>query len=337
MKRKLLAYPLLLLFLLGCQPKTTVRYIQSLPQQVEEPVKIEPTPYVQEIPKTYEAQKISNAPEPTPSIRISSSTSEEKPQEIQQQPIEEKIALGKLKIHYIDVGQGDGILIQTPQGKNVLIDCGRWSSVADYIRLQGISSIDVLITTHPDADHIGGCDDVMAAMPIGAVYDNGGNTTTNAYAEYIALAKHKQYSVVKTDMALTLDSLLDIQLIIPYDTGGLSEDNDDSILVKIVYKNSSFLFTGDCEQSCEAEVLPTADLDVDVLKVAHHGSKTSTTQQFLDEVTPKYAILSVGTNNYGHPSPEVIDRLTNAESEVHRTDLERTITITTDGDNYVVE
>lgn len=245
-----------------------------------------------------------------------------------------------LSVHFIDVGQGDSELIITPNNKVILIDCGdnnKGDLVVDYLKSKKIESIDVLIATHPDADHIGGCDNVLENFEVLNVYDDGLSKDTMTFNEYINLAKKTNYHALNQDLFLELDDSVNIQLLVAYDTAGVFDDvNEDSVVVKMVYKNSSFLFAADCETDCEKTLVDTADLDVDVLKVGHHGSRTSSTPIFLSEVTPEISIISVDVvNRYGHPHQETLDRL--SKTNLLTTEEKGDIIITTNGNDYTVE
>lgn len=246
----------------------------------------------------------------------------------------------KLSVHYINVGQGDSELVVMPDGKTILIDCGdndAGQKVVDYIKSLKIISIDALIATHPDADHIGGCDDVMKNFEVLSVYDDGLSKDTKTFRDYNNFAEQTNHYFVKQDFSLPLDEEVYLQVFVAYDSAGVFDDvNEDSIVLKIVYKNASFLFDADCEADCEKAITDTADLDVDVLKVGHHGSRTSSTDHFLSEVTPKISIISVAASNrYGHPHQETLDKLSN--TELYTTEEKGDIIITTNGNGYSVE
>lgn len=245
-----------------------------------------------------------------------------------------------ITIHYIDVGQGDSILLQSPNGSIMLIDAGdndKGDEVVSYLQNQKINKIDYFVTTHPDADHIGGADYVMNNIEVVHVLDNGQSKTTQTYQDYILLAKQKDYEVVKRNFTIPLDQSLGIEVLNP-PQNLYGDTNDNSVVIKIVFNNVRFLFGGDCEVSCEEGLLNSGlNIDVDAYKVHHHGSDTSSTSDFLSRITPKTAIISVGKDNrYGHPKNVTLDRLTNIGAQIYRTDLNGTIRITSDGSNYSV-
>lgn len=246
-------------------------------------------------------------------------------------------------MHFINVGQGDSILVQTPGAKTLLIDGGKtWANdtVMSYLRDLGVDELDIVIATHPDADHIGGLIAVLSnssGIEVGRFYDNGAEHDSATYEEFIGLAREHDHTAVAGDFKLELDGFLDLDLIVPYDTAGYSsESNDNSVLVRAVYGDVSFLLTGDCGGSCEPSVLD-ADLDADILKVAHHGSNAASGGSFLAEVTPDVAVISVGADNtYGHPHQDTLDRLETAGAVIYRTDLHGTVVVTTDGTSYAI-
>lgn len=237
-----------------------------------------------------------------------------------------------LEAHFIDVGQGDAALLDTPAGKHILIDCGSTETkekVIQYLKDRGIRTIDVLITSHPDADHIGGCAAVINAFGVSYLYDNGLSDSNNsaAYKRYEAARKKvSHYAEIPLDMAVKLEEMVTLNFIVPYDNGGIIEehkDNNNSLLVKIVIRSGSFegsyLFTGDCEKECEERVLDDG-LRSSVLKVAHHGSSTSSSKDFLDKVTPECSIVSYGRGNrYGHPDADTMARIKGASKQVFET------------------
>jgi competence protein ComEC len=244
---------------------------------------------------------------------------------------------GELTVSFIDVGQGDSILIQTPSGKNMLIDAGvpeMGSTVVSYLKNKNVNKLDVVIATHPHDDHIGGMPDVINTFDIGTFYMPKVTANTNAFENLLNALKNKNVNsvYVKAGNNIDLGSNITAQFLAP-NNSSYDNLNNYSAVIKLTYKNVSFLFTGDAEKESEQEMLSKDyNLKADVLKVGHHGSDTSTTAEFLKAVSPKYAVISVGKNNdYGHPNQSVLDRLNNAGIKVFRTDLNGTIIATTDG------
>lgn len=249
-------------------------------------------------------------------------------------PSKDRMPPGKLIVHFIDVGQGDSTLIEFPNGVVVLIDCGdnnKGIDVVNYIKSKNIALNNLLIATHPDADHIGGCDKVLQQIKTDMVIDNGEFSNTITYRDYIAQIDDEAYKKALTDSIIDIDPEVFTEIIVPYDTpqGKNSDSNDNSVLFKMRYGNTSFLFMGDCEEECEKDVINDG-ITADVLKVGHHGSKTSSSDAFLAEVQPKISVISVGEGNkYGHPRTEVLNRLNN--TEILRTDQLGTIVLESDG------
>jgi competence protein ComEC len=244
-----------------------------------------------------------------------------------------------LIVSFIDVGQGDSILIQSPNGKNMLIDAGGSTTqtyVYNYLKGKDIKKIDVLVATHPHADHIGGMEYIIDNFDIGLIYMPKATTSTKTYEDLLIKIKSKGLSIntAKAGVTIDLDKDITIKMIAPI---GVSYDylNDYSAVIKIIYKNNSFLFIGDAQNASEQEMLNSgADLKSDVLKVGHHGSSASTSINFLNAVSPKFAVISVGKeNSYGHPAQSTLDKLNTYGVSVYRTDESGTIVITSDGQN----
>lgn len=246
---------------------------------------------------------------------------------------------GTLKVHFINVGQGDSEFIQTPSGKTMLIDAGTneaGNSVVSYLKNLGISKIDILVGTHPHEDHIGGMDNVINNFDIGQFYMPKVTTTTKTFEDVLTAAKSKGLSIITAKAGITLDLGSDIkaEMLAPNSTK-YDDLNNYSAVIKLTYGNTSFLFTGDASAQSEEEMLNKGyDLKANVLKVGHHGSSSATTLPFLQAVNPKYAVISCGKNNdYGHPHKETMDKLKNAGVIVYRTDECGTIVATSDGNN----
>ena len=243
--------------------------------------------------------------------------------------------LGDLKIHYIDVGQGDSELIQV-DGKNILIDAGTSDKKAlDYLKSIGVTKIDYAIATPPHEDHSGSMDDVINNLKFGTFYAPKATTTTKTFENMVDALKNKnlKMNVPKVGDQITVG---DATLTFLAPNSAKYEDlNNYSVVCKLKYGNTSFIFMGDAEDISEGEILQKQlDIQADVLKVGHHGSHSSTTQAFLDKVNPKYAVISCGKDNdYGHPHKETLDKLNAKNINIFRTDLEGTIIATSDGTN----
>lgn len=242
---------------------------------------------------------------------------------------------GTLTVDYLDIGQGDSTLITLPNHKTILIDCGntgKGSQVIEVVRKR-TDKIDLLIGTHADADHVGGCDEVMAGFPVTFVLENGQSKDTKAYTDFHDRAVTVGERILVDDEDLSLDSSVGLRVMVTYDDQGMQEDtNANSIVVRLDYGSRSFLFTGDCEATCESTLTDTENVDVDVYKAGHHGSKTSSNADFLREVTPSVVVISAGANNrYGHPNAQALDRLRAYTDNIFVTMNYSTITATTNG------
>jgi beta-lactamase superfamily II metal-dependent hydrolase len=242
----------------------------------------------------------------------------------------------KLKVSYINVGQGDSILIQTPTGKNILIDGGKTdqtTTVENYLHSAGITKLNYVIATHPDSDHIGSLDSVIKDFIIGNVYMPNVTKSTYTFEDLLLAMQSKGITFNRAAAGVTLDlgSGLEAVFVGPVkDT--YTDANNYSAVLHLKYGSTSFLFTGDVETESEGDMfISGVDLQSTVLKVGHHGSKYSTSEQFLKAVNPKYAVISVGPNSYGHPTEEVLDRLIQHGISVFRTDISGTIVATSDG------
>jgi len=244
--------------------------------------------------------------------------------------------LGNLKIHFIDVGQGDCIFIQV-NDKNILIDGGpniAEKKVKNYLKNLGIKNINYLIATHPHEDHIGGLDSILKNFKVESVYAPKIITTTTDFKDIIfELNKEsKKINIAEKGLTINLDYRSSLNFLSPEDKK-YDNLNNYSTVIKLNYGNISFLFTGDSEMLIENELLSSNDnLSAHILKVGHHGSKTSTSKEFLKKVAPKYAVISCGIgNDYGHPDKQVLNSLKLQGIECYRTDKDGTIIIYTNG------
>ncbi len=243
-----------------------------------------------------------------------------------------------LKVIFLDVGQGDSILIKTPYKQNILIDGGPDDAV-----LYGLGknipfykqSIDLMILTHFDLDHITGLISVLERYKVKSVFYNGLEDDSPEFQEWLRIIKEKDILLksVKAGDNIIFGNDLALKTFYPLELLDKKvENNNTSVVNKLVYKTVSFLFTGDLEKEGEKDLLTKKiDLESDVLKISHHGAKKSTSKEFLDAINPKYAIISVGKNNFGHPSLRVLKRLERSGVKILRTDLNREIKMVTDG------
>lgn len=243
----------------------------------------------------------------------------------------------QLKVHYINVGQADSILIQ--QGSHaMLIDAGNngdSKTVANYIKDQGVTKLDFLVGTHPHEDHIGGMDYIINDLQIDKIYLPKATTDTKTFKDVVTAIKNKGMKATVPTPGETFklgDANCTILGPINSNPGDL---NSYSIVIKVVFDNNKFLFTGDAQSSNESDMINKGyDLSTDVLKVGHHGSHTSTSDAFLSKVNPKYVVISCEKgNDYGHPHKEVMDKLKAKSIPVYRTDQCGTIVAISDGKN----
>lgn len=248
-------------------------------------------------------------------------------------PFETSLASSKLlTVSFIDVGQGDCILLQYGSS-NVMIDSGyesEYPNVSSFMTEKKIKSLDAIIITHPHSDHNGCVPELLRDYNIKRVYMTSYPSTTTEHKEVLkAIKKYKVKRVnVKKGSKIPIGALK--AMVLSADTD--SEDvNESSIVLKLTYDENSFLFTGDATAKIENEVAAAYDIDVDVLKVAHHGSSYSSPVLYLKEVSPEYAIISVGENNYGHPDKTILKRLNKYANTTLRTDKVGSITVTSDG------
>lgn len=242
-----------------------------------------------------------------------------------------------LKIHYIDVGQADCILIQN-NGSNMLIDAGNredGKSVVYYLKKQGVKKLDYIIGTHPHEDHIGGMSAVLKAFSTKKLIMPRVTSNTKTFMDLLLLVKSKNMKIT-TPIVGNSFKVGDAVCTIMAPNGGDYEDlNNYSVVIRMTFGSNAFMFEGDAEAISEKEIL-TKGLNVraDVLKLGHHGSSSSSTEAYLDKVKPEYAIISCGKNNdYGHPHKETLDKLIERNIKYYRTDINGSIVCTSDGKN----
>lgn len=260
-----------------------------------------------------------------------------KKEETSQLPLEQS---KEMKVHFLDVGQGDSILIQSPNGKNLLVDGSTRSAGKDviaYLRTHRVEKLDYVVATHPDADHIGGLLSVLNSISIKNFIDSGKVHTSQTYEKMLQLILDKNIPFIVPEVGETipLDDELDITVL---NVGEDSDDNNEaSIVLKIVYGEVSFLLMGDADTYVEKNILERANVEATVLKAGHHGSDTSSSEKFIEAVKPDVTILSYGKDNsYGHPDADVKSRLERLSSQIYGTAEVGNIVVETDGEDYNV-
>jgi competence protein ComEC len=248
---------------------------------------------------------------------------------------------GILTVHFIDVGQGDSMLVQV-NNRSMLIDGGPRKSgvtLVSYLKNHGVKALDYIVSTHPHADHIGGLLAVLRLFPVGQVIDSGQPHATQTYEQYLTLIDRKNipYMVPEAGQHIDLGPGVCAEVLGPVGNESGGSLNENSIVVKLSYHNVSFLFMGDAGFPEERAIMATgADLRSDVLKVPHHGSKYSSSARFLTKVKPEVSVIEVGENNYGHPSPKTLARYQKIGSVVYRTDINGNVVVTTNGNSFTV-
>lgn len=255
-----------------------------------------------------------------------------------------------LKIYFVDVGQGDSTVIVTPNGKKIIIDGGEETEgkmLLSYLLDRGITKIDYMIFSHFDSDHCGGLLYIMEELKVNvAVISEQGETSDN-YERFKQIVKEKNIKVLKVNMGDRIEVENDIyfDILWPNRECLISDNvlNNNSIVCKLYYNGFSMLFTGDIEEMAERQLLNNYRnnlivLNSTILKVGHHGSKTSSIQNFIDVVNPYIALIGVGKNNkFGHPSNEVLERLQESKAKIFRTDIDGEIRIYIDSKGKIVK
>jgi competence protein ComEC len=254
-------------------------------------------------------------------------------------------ATGELRIHFVDVGQGDGMLIISPDGRAILMDAGPTAggdAMLEVMRREGVEALDLVITSHPHLDHIGGLTRILEAVPVRFYMDPGYAHSSRAYERLLETLERLEIPV-RTGRAgrrVNLGGGAVLEILAPDEPlhhGTRSDANANSIVARLTYGSFSVLLTGDAEAPTEAFLLGLPDLRATVLKVAHHGSRHSSDAAFLARVSPEVAVIQVSaTNSYGHPAPQTLERLEAAGARIYRNDLHGTVTITSDGASYGV-
>jgi competence protein ComEC len=250
-----------------------------------------------------------------------------------------------LEVTFFDIGQGDAIFIETPQSHQILIDGGPTSIILEKLAKEmpfWDRSIDLIILTHPEHDHISGLLEVLKSYEVENILWTGIIRDTAEYQEWERLIKEEEAEIKVAKAGQRIKCLTsgvkqcELKVLYPFENlegQEFKNSNNTSIVVKLIYDGSSFLFTGDAYKSIERKLIERGSkIDSDILKVGHHGSKTSSAQEFIEAVSPEIAIISAGRDNkYGHPHQEVLERLKNYGIRILRTDKEGDIKIISDG------
>ena len=255
---------------------------------------------------------------------------------ITQQPPDLGPIEGEIRVHFIDVGQGDSILVQSTDHA-VLIDAGppaAGQSLVIYLESLGIRRLDYVIATHPHSDHIGGMPGVLDRFLVGELWMPDVAHDTATFERFLDAIERNHLEITTVQAGDVLSAGPIRMIAVSPNRGGYGNLNDYSIVLHMQYGLTSFLFTGDAESLSENEMIAAGwNLQADILNVGHHGSRTSTTDSFLYAVDPQFAVISLAAGNqFNHPHPEVLERLTRRGIEVLRTDELGTIVMSTDGE-----
>jgi len=250
-----------------------------------------------------------------------------------------------LEVSFFDVGQGDSIFIETPEKQQILIDGGPSSVILEKLAQEMPfydKTIDLIILTHPEHDHMRGLLDVLERYEVENILWTGVIRDSNEWKEWMRLLDEEgaQIKIAEKGQRIMLSESVFIDILYPFENLNnkeIKQTNDTSIVAYLSFNNTSFLFTGDISKKIEAKLIEQGSLDSRVLKIAHHGSKTSSSQEFLESVSPEIAVIQVGKNSYGHPYEEVLSRLKESDIDILRTDEKGDIKIASDGDNYKIK
>lgn len=240
--------------------------------------------------------------------------------------------LTDLVVRFVDVGQGDATILEFPDGKTMLIDTptGKSEVVKSTLRADGRSTIDWLVATHPDADHIGGLDGIISSMDIGSVWAPEANSSTQTYTRFLTSISNKGMGIepAYAGRQIATGENYSIDILWPQQGASYSEDNAYSVVIKVTYGENTFLFTGDAPVEAQNTCV---DGHVDVLKVSHHGSASGMSSTLAAKLTPTIAVLSYGKNSYGHPTQVVLDALSSVGAQVYGTYVHGTVTVVSNG------
>ena len=240
--------------------------------------------------------------------------------------------LTDLVVRFVDVGQGDATILEFPDGKTMLIDTptGKSEVVKSTLRADGRSTIDWLVATHPDADHIGGLDSIISSMDIGSIWAPEANSSTQTYTRFLTSISNKGMGIepAYAGRQIATGENYSIDILWPQQGASYSEDNAYSVVIKVTYGQNTFLFTGDAPVEAQNTCV---DGHVDVLKISHHGSASGMSSALAAKLTPTIAVLSYGKNSYGHPTQVVLDALSSVGAQVYGTYVHGTVTVVSNG------
>ncbi|VVB98317.1 Metallo-beta-lactamase superfamily protein [uncultured archaeon] len=239
-----------------------------------------------------------------------------------------------LEVYFLNVSQGDSEFIRD-RNYTMLVDCGQSDEgmrIAAYLAGLDVYSIDYLVMTHTDFDHIGGCAEILQDFNVRNVIMDGQKRDTAAYRDIMALLANRSVSFPGKYDTLSLG---DAQLRVLHANTGSQDPNQNSIVMLLAFGNFTLLLDADCDGQCEQDLL-AQNINADVLKVPHHGSMYASSAEFLRSVGPKLAVIEVGKNDYGHPANETLERLRVAGAEILRTDLNGTIILASNGTGYSI-
>lgn len=246
-----------------------------------------------------------------------------------------------LVVHFIDVGQGDSILVQI-NNKNLLIDGGPKASapkVINYLNKQNVKKLDYIVATHPHEDHIGSLSDIIKKFEIGILYSPKITTNTDTFENMIKSLRNKKQKITIAKQGEFLDLGNAEAKILSPNLDKYDDLNNYSVIIKLSYNKLNFLFMGDAEKLIETNLIKSnINLQSDIIKIAHHGSNSSSSAEFLNIVSPTYAVISCGKNNeYGHPHKDIINELNRRHINIYRTDRNGDIVFIFDGNNLKIK
>lgn len=261
------------------------------------------------------------------------------------------IPADNLSVTFLDVGEGLCIVVITPSGKSLVMDCGTssWRNnesvgerlTATYLQQHGIDSIDVAVLSHPHEDHISGFAGLLDIKPAKMVLDIGARHPSTLYRDFLMQVEKSgtKYRIAKRGQTLDMGDGVEIHILNPDPNRTYSDLNNQSAVLRIVYKKTSFLLAADTEEEAETDIINSVgNIQSQVLQVGHHGSRSSTSIEWLDAVKPSIAVIPCGyRNRYGHPSSQTIERLQSSGARIYRTDRHGAVRITSDGSTIRVE